>query len=306
MQYNPNGQRLMAHICLAIILGVSLANPPEILAGGLRCSVGEVVVENLKIGNTYSLKTLANLPLSITNTGSEPVTVRVEPVVPASTETKQGAEPLPAPSWAKAVPDSFELYPQESKSVEMILTIPEEEAYFGRKFQVNFWSHTLPKANQFLAYGLSSRVIFTIDRVREDPNSRPTGDLSFSIIPGEVKLRNPSPGVVYQLEKLLDRPLVIRNTSSKKLMVELKLLGLQESVAYAPEGYSDLWASADVNLSPSILYLEPGEEKQISGTIRFDKKAKFSNKNYLGIICAAVTDQEVKTRIYSRIYADFK
>jgi hypothetical protein len=278
----------------------------EAHAGGLRCSVGEVVVENLKIGKTYSLRALANLPLSITNTGSEPVTVRVEPLVPALTETKQGAEPLPAINWAQAVPDSFELDPQETKAVEMILSIPEEEAYFGRKFQVNFWSHTLPKANQFLAYGLSSRVIFTVDRVREGSNSSPTGDLSYSVLPGEVRLRSPLLGVTYQLEELLEKPLIIRNTSSNKLTVELKTLRLQESVASVPEGYGDLWGSAEVNLSPSILYLEPGEERQISGTIRFDKKAKFSSENYLGIICAAITDQEVKTQIYSKIYADFK
>ena len=51
-------------------------------AGGLSCSIGEVVIENLKIGQTYSLRTLANLPLSLTNTGDESVVVRVDPLRP--------------------------------------------------------------------------------------------------------------------------------------------------------------------------------------------------------------------------------
>jgi len=275
-------------------------------AGGLSCSVGEVVIENLKIGNTYSLKALANLPLLVTNTGPRPVTVLVEPLVPATTETRQGAEPIPALSWAKALPDSFELAPRETKAVEMIISIPDEEAYFGKKLQVNFWSHTLAKDGEFLAYGISSRVIFTIDTVRQEPNLLPRGDFSFSILPAEMRLKNLSPGVVYDLRDLLQEPLIIHNTSGKKLVVEIRALRLEESSASAPEGYADLWGSANLSLSPSILYLEPGEEKSISGTIRFNKRGKFSNKNFLGIICAAVTEQDIKTQIYSRIYAHFK
>ncbi len=275
-------------------------------SGGLSCSVGEVVIENLKIGQTYSLKTLANLPLSVTNTGSQSVTVRVEPLIPASTETKQGAEPIPALSWAKAVPDSFELAPQVTKAVEMILSIPEDEAYFGKKFQVNFWSHTLAKSGEFLAYGLSSRVIFTVDQVREEARNMPKGDFSFSILPAEINLQNLSPGVVYNLKELLEKPLAVHNTSGKKLAIEIKALGLEESATSAPEGYVDLWSSAEVNFSPSILHLEPGEAISISGTICFNQAGKISHKNFMGVICAAVTEQEIKTQIYSRIYAHLR
>ena len=298
------GCQTLTAIALATAIVSCFAGAAE--SGGLSCSVGEVVIENLKIGQTYSLKALANLPLSVTNTGSKPVTVRVEPLVPALTETKQGAEPIPALSWAKAVPDSFELAPQETKAVEMILSIPEDEAYFGKKFQVNFWSHTLAKAGEFLAYGLSSRVIFTVDRVREESKTMPKGDLSFSILPAEMSLKNLSPGVVYNLKDLLEKPLKVHNTSSKKLVIEIKALRLEESAASAPEGYVDLWKSAEVSLSPSTLYLEPGEEKSITGSIRFNPGGKILNKNFIGIICAAVTDQEVKTQIYSRIYAHLK
>ena len=296
----------LVYIRTTVFILITLGLVITAQAGGLSCSVGEVVIENLKIGNTYSLITLANLPLLVTNTGPRAVTVLVEPLVPATTETSQGAEPIPALSWAKAVPDSFELAPRETRAVEMIISIPEQEAYFGKKLQVNFWSHTLAKDGEFLAYGISSRVVFSVDLVREESKTMPKGDLSFSILPAEMSLKNLSAGVVYNLKDLLKKPLKVHNTSSKKLVIEIKALKLEESAASAPEGYADLWGSANLSLSPSILYLEPGEEKSVSGTIRFDKKGKFSSKNFIGIICAAVTDQDIKTQIYSRIYAHFK
>jgi hypothetical protein len=76
-----------------------LAGPAR--AGGLRCSVGEVVIENLKIGQTYSLRTLANLPLSITSTCEGPVRVQVVPLVPEASELRHGAEAIPGVEWAQ-------------------------------------------------------------------------------------------------------------------------------------------------------------------------------------------------------------
>jgi len=183
---NPRNLRFGAAL---LFLAASLPAQP-VFGGGLRCSVGEVVINNLKIGQTYSLKKLVNLPLTITNTANQSVVVRVEPQVPASSELKQGAEPIPEISWAKAIPDSLELAPHESKQVEMILAIPDNEALFGKKFQVNFWSHTLAQAGDLLAYGLSSRVIFSIDQARETPGAVPSGELAISLLPAVKPLHS--------------------------------------------------------------------------------------------------------------------
>jgi len=296
------------NICLkgllpALLLFGTLGLTPSTWAGGLRCSVGEVVIENLKIGQSYSLKTLANLPLAVTNTGEQTVTVRVEPLVPSEGELRQGAEPIPAGSWAKAVPDSFQLAPQETKAVEMVLNIPNEEGFFGKKFQVTFWSHSLAQPGDLLAVGLNSRVIFTIDRERETPGVVPSGDLGISILPSEITLENIRSGRLIRLDEFMPKPLTVRNSSEKALSVELQTLVPEKSASLLPPGYANLLGSATVKLSPAKFDLQPGEEKKISGTVFFPIGEHLKGKKFMCIVSAAVVGQSVKTQIYSRIYA---
>lgn len=306
MELANQGQKVIRSLRILLSIAILFGLYQGTLAGGLSCSIGEVVIDNLKIGETYSLKTLANLPLSVTNTGDNPVILKVEPLVPGPSELRQGADPIPDKAWISAKPDSFTLAPRETKAVEIILTIPQDEALFNRKFQVNFWSHTLPQPGNFLAYGISSRIIFSVDQVRELPGSMPQGDLSISLLPAEITLENIKPGKKYRLEDFTKKPLVVKNSSSKTLSIELQLLAPQNSASSLTAGYTDLLSCASVKLFPHKFILNPGEEKKISGTVFFPKGESVKEKKLMAVISAVVVDQAVQTQIYSRIYAHLK
>lgn len=288
---------------LVFLLFGTLGLAPSTWASGLRCSIGEVVIENLKIGQSYSLKTLANLPLSVTNTGQQAVTVRVEPLVPGESESRLGAEPIPAIGWAKAQPDSFQLAPQETKAVELVLTIPDDEGFFGKKFQVTFWSHTLAQPGDLLAVGLNSRVIFSIDRERETPGAAPSGDLAISLLPAEITLEHIRSGQAFRLDEFLPEPLTVKNSGQKALSVELQTLAPEKSATLLPPGYVNLLGSATLELTPAKFTLQPGEERMISGTVFFPKGEPLTGKKFMCIVSAAVVGQSVQTQMYSRIYA---
>jgi hypothetical protein len=280
------------------ILG--LAQPA--LAGGLSCSIGEVVIENLKIGQRYSLKTLANLPLSLTNTSDYAVRVLIESVIPDSSELRHGAEAIPALSWASATPETLALEPEETATAELTLEIPDDESLFGRKFQAIFWSHTLPRPGELLAYGLKSRVIFTIDRSREDEGVHPAGDLSLALLPAQIELEGIARGRTYRLEESVRQPLTIRNTSAQLVRVELRALSLQDAGVRPEEGCADLLGDGAVALSPSSFSLKPGEARTVEGTVFVAKQSQpLAAKDFMCIIAAGVTDQAVKTQIYSRV-----
>ena len=70
-------------------------------AGGLRTQLGEVVIENLQIGQTYNLKQLANVRLIVTNTSDYSVDLRMDVQLPDSSELRKGAEPVPDTSWVR-------------------------------------------------------------------------------------------------------------------------------------------------------------------------------------------------------------
>src|SRR5260221_10482765 len=106
--------RVASGLGLALLLTASPAG-----AGGLRCSLGEVVLDNLKIGHTYSLSTLASIPLSVTSSDAAPLRVRIEPLVPDVSELRGGAEAAAAPSWASAFPETLDLLPNQTRLADL-------------------------------------------------------------------------------------------------------------------------------------------------------------------------------------------
>ena len=292
-------------LVLVALLGAmpALASSPQLAhAGGLRCSIGEVVIENLKIGHTYSLKTLANLPLTLTNTTDGPVILEVDALVPDASELRQGAEAIPDARWATATPDTMAMNAGETKLSELVLAIPDDERLFGRKFEVIYWSHTLPRPEDVLSYGLKSRIIFTIDPNRDTTDAQPGGDLSLEFVPGELWLDRVSKGRRYDLQTELGQGLTLHNTSSHTLTVDLKTVALTDA-HLGISGFGDLLANGEVTLTPATLTLAPGESRAVTGTVQMGHPKQKWTSNLACVISAEVENQPVRTRLYARVYA---
>ena len=302
MLNSPAGSCFSAAAAPGIIL-LTLLPAGMAEAGGLRCSLGEAVVENLKAGQTYSLEKLANLPLTVTNTGDQSVRVVVDALVPDTSELRQGAEPIPDRSWASADPDSFMLAPGSSRAVDLHLRLPDDSSLFGRKFEVIFWSHTLANPGDMLAYGLKSRLIFSLDRERGAPDEAPVGDLSIALLPARLYLDRITPGRKCRIDQLSREPLTVRNTSNKKVTVELQALGVQESGGTLPGGAAELLDAGAMELAPSSLTLEPGEQRTITGSLTVPRKRGLKGRRLECVIAATVVDQPIRTRIFSWVDA---
>ncbi len=147
---------------LALILLLALFLPAEVTAGGLSTNLGEVVIEGLEIGEKYSLRNLANIPLSVVNRGSDTVTVKVHPLVPDSVELRKGAVPIPSSDWVSFETDSIVLAPGAMGVTDVFIEIPDDSSLSSQKFQVMLWSRTIPGPGVFIACGLKSRIIFSV------------------------------------------------------------------------------------------------------------------------------------------------
>ena len=60
-------RRIGFFLAIGLVMVVVAVMPNNLVAGGLQTQLGEVVIENLLIGQTYNLKELANLQLSDIN-----------------------------------------------------------------------------------------------------------------------------------------------------------------------------------------------------------------------------------------------
>ena len=113
-------------------------------AGGLSTYFVEEKMTNLQPGKTYSVKEMTKKDLAVTNT-TDGVTVDIEivPEKPVDYNLVKGYEPIPDLSWIKIEKTYFkEVGPKQSAATDVLVSIPNDETYRGKKYQVYIYSHT--------------------------------------------------------------------------------------------------------------------------------------------------------------------
>jgi hypothetical protein len=295
-------------ICLAFFV---FAVCTVVEAGGLSTQLGEAVIENLQIGQTYNLKQLANLNLIVTNTSEYIVDLRMDILFPDTSELKKGAKPIPDTSWIKLSQNAFKLGPNEKASSDIIVSIPEDDQYLGKKYQVTIWSHTLGGSGggMFLAYGLKTRIIFTTDTVKATKNQVITSsdaNVNFSLKPEEIFLDNVKLGKIYDVEKKKGLVLKITNPSEREQTFQLQSLTVSNSVATLTKEYQDAPDASYLKFSENSFVVPPKGTKTIKMYLRFPPEKEYSGKKYMFIIHAFTVDEKVTTGVYSRLYTSIK
>jgi hypothetical protein len=291
------------------VLALVVYNVAE--AGGLSTQLGEVVIENLQIGQTYNLKQLANLNLIVTNTSDYGVDLRMDILLPDSSELKKGSDPIPDTSWVKLSQNLFKLAPNEKASSDIIVSIPDDDQYRGKKYQVTIWSHTLggSGSGMFLAYGLKTRIIFTTDTVRATQNEVVTSSdasVDFTLKPEEIFLDNVKLGKVYDVEKNRGLVLTITNPSEHEQTFNLQSLTVGNSVATLTKEYEDTPDASYLKFSENTFVLPPKGTKTIKMYLKFPPQKEYSGKKYMFVIHAFTLDEKVTTGVYSRLYASIR
>lgn len=150
-------------ICAVAIMGICCELA---FAGGLNTRFIEAKLENLKMGKTYSVKEMTGQNLSLNN-GSEDKTIDISIDVekPAAYTLVKGYKPMPDTSWVLIANNSFkEVKPGESRETDILITIPKDQRYCGKKYQFYIYSHTA--GNSSFRVGVMSRVLISIDKSR--------------------------------------------------------------------------------------------------------------------------------------------
>jgi len=280
-------------------------------AGGLSTQLGEAVIENLQIGQTYNLTQLANLSLIVTNTSDFAVDLKMDVVYPDSSELKKGSESIPDTSWVKLSQSLFKLAPNEKASSDIIVSIPEYDQYLGKKYQFTIWSHTLGGSGggMFLAYGLKTRIIFTTDTVKADKSEAITSSdasVSFTLKPEEIFLDKVEIGKIYDVEKKKGLVLKITNPGERERAFKLQSLTVGNSAATLTKDYEDAPDASYLKFSDSTIVIPPNGTETIKMYVNFPPNKEYRGKKYMFVIHAVAVGEKVTTGVYSRLYASIK
>ena len=291
-------------VCLCMVFLITL--PGSLTAGGLRTHMGEVVIENLQVGQTYNLKELANLRMIVTNSEENQVDLQMEALVPDTGELRQGAEAIPDISWVTLSQEFFTVGPLQNAVSDIVISIPDDGRYLGKKYQVNIWSHTLGGGAMNVAVGLKTRIIFTTDTVKADPDqlfTRSDASVDFTMEPGEIHLDDVPLGEKYDIGDKAGIILIITNKGEREQDFRLVSRSLGNSSATLDEEYSDTPDATFLSFSKSQFTLKPQESIAVNMYLEFPAVEEYSGGKFMFIINAYTAGERISTGVYSRLYA---
>ncbi|MBL7069717.1 MAG: hypothetical protein ISS34_07665 [Candidatus Omnitrophica bacterium] len=152
--------RIRKPIILFLVVTYITANTA--LAGGLSSRLVEVRLKDLTPGKIYSVKESTGKILDVTNT-TEDITVNIgiEPEKPVDYNLVPGYEPIPDLSWVAIEKNYFKkVDPGESVKTDILISIPKDKRYAGKKYQVYIYSHTAGEA--MMRVGIMGRLLIEI------------------------------------------------------------------------------------------------------------------------------------------------
>jgi len=303
----------MKKLFLAIVTAALIAALVSCLeAGALFTRMGEVRIDNIRLGNTFSMVQALNMPFTVTNGSTFRAELKMEIVIPVKDDKdlRPGYEPLPDVSWVKLFQDFFILEPGADAVTDVVFTIPEKKEYFGKKYQFYIVS-SITRGISNVNVGIVSRFLFNIISKEgmamlqgEKPPARmePVANLNFSLLPWEVFLKGGKLGSLIDVSKETGTPLKIVNPNDEEMRFSLKCITVREAGVSLKAGYGDCPDPSFLNFSEAEFVVPPDSIKKINMYLKFPKQDEYFGKRYMFIIVLENLGQEVKGKVFSRLY----
>lgn len=296
----------MRRILTAAVL---LILAPLARASGLRTPFGEVLVRRLKIGQTYSMYKLVNLPLRVVNTGDDTVDLKIETIPVKPGEARDGYEPIPSPDWVRVETSTFTLGPSREAVSDVLITIPNDPKLLGRRFQADIWSHTV--GARALLVGIRSQLLLQIDSTppTEDELKKKYVDeslanLDFTILPTSGRAAGVPVGREVDLRKENKIVVKIVNPNDRPLDFRVRSIPVWESAILPPSGYEPADDPNWLKPEQDVLKVDGNSIADVSARLTLPDLAKFKGRHLFFILSFEVLEQRIPTRVFYRLVVD--
>jgi hypothetical protein len=298
----------MKRILMAAVV-LTLAARAQAGTAGLRTPFGEVIVRNLKIGQTYSLYKLVNLPLRLVNTGDEEVGLAISVIKTSESGIREGFEPLPALDWIRIEQSSFTVAPNHEAATDVIISIPNDPALLGRRFEADIWSRTTRSRVSFGA-GIVSKLLLQIDstpptqeQLKNKYVDERLANLDFTVLPTEVDLGPVAVGKELNLRK--DRKVAVKliNPNDRALSFQVRSIPVWESLIDAPDGYVGAPDPKWLKPEKGIVKVDGNSIGDVSFKLDIPDEARVKGKKYFFIVSFDLLEQKIPTHVYYRLRA---
>jgi len=296
--------RVMQVYSIVLFLSVSLFFWEDGDAGGISTNFAEVIVPNLSVGKEYAIGQRIGQKLRVKNRGDSSIGLRMEVMVPAETELKEGYEPIPDISWIELERDYFSVEPSNFAETDVIVTVPSDKRYLGKKFQAHVWSHTAGTGKLPIALGLKSRLLLEIREKERDLSEEFGGRFDFSIFPEKVVLENIELGKAYDIQKVFRRVLKIRNCSDYPQIYKIDTISARRAGILIENGYRDCPEPSFLTIDRPELELKAKGKAKIRFHLNFPRKEEYAGGKYIFVIRVRLFDKGLLVNRYLKVYVN--
>lgn len=293
---------------LAFVTMLMGAAPLPAGAAGLRTKFGEVVVEGLKIGQTYSLRELVNLPYSVVNTGDEEAELLIDVVWASSDVVKTGYEQIGALDWVKLEQTRFQVAPNREVASDVTISIPNDPKLLGRRFQASIWARTRSMKGM-LAPGMQSRLLIHVDstppteeELKRKFVNRRLANLEFSVLPTHGTASDVPLGRPVDLRKHAKVSVKIINANSEKLNFRVRSIPVWESLLQAPSGFEPAYNPQWLRPAKDVTAIDGDSIGEVPLLLEIPDEKLNRGKSFFFSVGVEVLEQEIPTRFYYRLY----
>jgi len=293
-------------ILIVLFISVSLCNVRDSFAKmNLHSSFGEVVMENLRLGETYNTREMVNLPLMITNYSEEKLTVRLTVKKPQPVELREGYEPIPDIDWIELSADRMEIEPGGQGAADVIIHVPNDEQYAKKRYQVLIESVGAGKGS--ISLGIEHRLLFSIApteaQVKEDEREvKLLANLNYTVLPPKIMLYDFKVGRKQDLAKLTGKTFKIINPNDEDYRYRVSSMAIKESKVTSSPGYEDCPDPSFLTFSESEVDVPANMVRVVKLFLNIPDKKEYRGKKYMFLIQTELLGQGIPVGQYNRVY----
>ncbi|MDP3541707.1 MAG: hypothetical protein Q8T11_04480 [Elusimicrobiota bacterium] len=274
---------MRTHLAAALIV-LAAASPAWALIG-LAMRFGDVILEGVQPGRTYSLREAARVPLGVENRGDAEAEVIIEFSKPRKGNYSKDYEPIPDPSWIKAVPDRMTLAAHSVGFFDLMLTVPDDPKLLKRHFQVMVKARS--GGTGLLGVAVENRVRFSVgpgpQSIAAEKKQKAMQRLDFDVTPRELYLVDVPVGKAWDARKEVKKSIRVANYAADPLTVVMASDAWDERIPL-PEGYAKIPDPAWIRLKTSTISVGTDEIVQASVVVLVPDKPENRGKRWASTI----------------------
>lgn len=244
---------------------------------GLSVQPGGLLIQYVKLGQTYDLYEKSGIALIIENKDDKPHTYKLETSKPSQVGNEKwlkGYLEIPDPSWFWFEKDEVTVEAQSKREVKMFLKIPEEKKYYNQHWTVSLEITGKPEIGQMLTLAIYPRYQIETES-KAGLKEKPDGLIGFE--PSRLLFENLALGkseknsiIIYNNDKM---------SRTYKIVPEVIEVDPTREKIVASPGYSWIPDTKWIRIKKR-LRIRPGESKELIVTVKIPKRQEYYQKRW--------------------------